>query len=70
MKLSDYLAKEGLSPDQFAERLGVHRTTITRYLNGSRRPERDLERKVMEITRGAVTPIDFMELPESQGAGA
>lgn len=60
MKLSEYLAKEGLTPDQFATRLGVHRSTITRYINGARRPERPLERRIMEVTAGAVTPLDFM----------
>lgn len=60
MKLSDYLAKEGLRPEEFAARLGVHRSTITRYLNGTRRPDRSLERRVMDVTKGAVTPLDFM----------
>jgi DNA-binding transcriptional regulator YiaG len=61
MKLTKYLEREGLSPEQFAARLGVHRTTITRYLNGTRRPNRRQERLLMQVTGGSVTPMDFMD---------
>ncbi len=60
MKLSDYLAKNKISPNKFGEMLGVKsRMTIYRYLNYSRVPSKKMMQKIFELTEGQVTWHDF-----------
>lgn len=62
MLLSDWLENQKQSPEWLAERLGIGRPAVTRYLNGSRRPEWDVIARIIEVTGGAVTANDFVKL--------
>jgi transcriptional regulator with XRE-family HTH domain len=59
MLLSVFLAKKKQTPAEFAERLGVARFTLDRWLRGSSIPQRRLLRKIETVTGGAVRPADF-----------
>ena len=73
MDLQTYLDRESLSPSQFADRMGKSASTITRVLNGTRKPGLDLLIEIMEASGGAVTPNDFVPdpsvTPQSDQAG-
>ena len=71
MQLADWLKRERLTHDQFAVLLSdadrsVDRSTVTRWLPGDdgsppkRRPGWDLLARILEVTKGDVTPNDFL----------
>lgn len=60
MQLASYLKIAGLTPDQFAERIGVDAVSVRRYLSGSRRPRWSVMREIVSVTEGAVGPDDFL----------
>lgn len=60
MTLSEYLSRHGLHQQAFAERVGLTQSTISRYVSGERMPKRQHLRRIMEETRGLVTPTDFL----------
>ena len=60
MTLSEYLQAENMKASHLAERLEVPASTISRILNGQRRPSFGLMRKIAEVTGGKVTPNDFV----------
>jgi transcriptional regulator with XRE-family HTH domain len=60
MRLSEYLAKNGMNPEQFAARVGVHPTTIYRLLSGATIPKRQNLKKIIEATKGEVDISDLM----------
>lgn len=62
MKLKDWLAKEGLSPTDFARRLKRPQATIARYVNGDRIPEPPIMAEIVDATGGEVMPNDFYDL--------
>ena len=57
--LATYLAEEGLSVAKFAERLGVEKMTVYRYISKGRVPRPSIMRKIVEETTGQVTPDSF-----------
>ena len=60
MRLTDYLAREGLNASKFATRLGVPSSTVTRILTGARRPSWGVMQKISVATDGEVSnPADF-----------
>ena len=60
MKLADWLHARSLTPEQLRRMLGVtNRSTIHRWLDGTRRPGRDRLQQIELLTEGAVTPADF-----------
>nr|WP_321182385.1 helix-turn-helix domain-containing protein [Methylobacterium sp. Leaf122] len=61
MKLADYLSEAEIRPATFAERIGVTRQTLWRYMSGDRRPEWDVLERIRTETGGEVTPNDFLE---------
>jgi transcriptional regulator with XRE-family HTH domain len=65
MKLSDWLDQQEpkMSATAFAKRVGLDVSTITRAMNGERRPEWPTLDKIFAATEGAVTPNDF--IPET-----
>lgn len=63
MKLADYLSQAEIKPSAFAERLGVTRQTLWRYMSGDRRPEWDVLERIRAETDGQVTPNDFLDDP-------
>jgi len=60
MKLSTYLSEHDLSASDFAARMGVPVSTITRWAKGERTPGIDMAHRICEATSGAVTASDFL----------
>jgi len=65
MTLSDYLAQSGLSQAEFARAIETSQPTVSRYITGLRMPRRDHLRRIREVTGGAVTANDFVEIAEA-----
>jgi DNA-binding transcriptional regulator YdaS (Cro superfamily) len=70
MRLGDYLDKNDISAYDFATQLanwlGVRRVpfqSVYKWLDGSRKP-RKYASAIFAITKGQVTPNDFIELPD------
>lgn len=61
MTITEYLAREGLSHAEFARRLGVEQSTVSRWVSGERRPEWPQLKLLRAVTKGAVQPNDFLE---------
>ena len=59
MKLATWLAKNKISPTEFARRIRKPQATISRYVNGDRIPERATMAVIKKATRGEVMPNDF-----------
>lgn len=69
MTLSDYLAKNKVSPRDFAARVGVSPEAIRLYTKGARMPRPGVLRTIQNETGGAVTANDFAAANEPvQGA--
>lgn len=66
MKLAAYLTQQNLKPAQFAERIGVPASTITRILSGAREPRLKTVVKIETGTDGAVRIADFVEASEAE----
>ena len=64
MKLSSYLDINDISDAGFARQLGVSRQAVQRYRTADRRPAEEIILKIYLVTKGAVTPNDFMKLPK------
>ena len=67
MKLSRYMAREGLDDEAMAARIRTDaikcdRTMISRYRLGRRRPEWAMINRIAEVTGEAVTADDWMRL--------
>jgi len=79
MKLADYLTDNGLTPAAFAEKLGVHRGTVCRWIKAPEPgkpvhgPSRTMVARIKVITDGKVTANDFAdttdELPDDNATG-
>ena len=66
MKLADYLRENGLTPSEFAARIGRSESTITRLIPASskkqvRKPGWGLLADISKATDGAVTANDFLD---------
>ncbi|MEM9167593.1 MAG: hypothetical protein AAGB48_11315 [Planctomycetota bacterium] len=60
MKLADWLHARSLTPEQLRRMLGVpNRSTVHRWLDGSRRPAPDRLHQIELLTEGGVTRLDF-----------
>lgn len=60
MKLASYLAKHDMKPKDFAELIGVDRTTVIRYVAGARTPSAKAMAKIAAVTNGKVRPNDWV----------
>jgi transcriptional regulator with XRE-family HTH domain len=58
MKLSDFLAREKLNPANFAARIGVAPSTVSRLLRRRRKPSLDLMQRIAEATHKEVSTLD------------
>jgi transcriptional regulator with XRE-family HTH domain len=61
MRLIDWLTENGISQAEFARRSGVEQPNVSRYANGSRRPNAIVLKRIEHATAGAVTANDFFE---------
>lgn len=59
MFLKDWLTKERRTHAWFAEQLGIHQNTVSRYVSGVRLPSRKTMAKITKLTKGKVTHRDF-----------
>jgi len=66
MKLIDWLNRNEVGVGEFAQRIGRHRVTVSRYLSGDRTPRTDDLRAIARETGGAVTANDFYGLSAAQ----
>lgn len=66
MTLADYLTDRRITAAEFAEKLGVHRSTVSRWIGPPSddgetfRPSWDQLSKIKDLTGGLVTANDFM----------
>ena len=60
MKLVTWRKQRGLSQSECAELFSVTRLSVVRYENG-RIPDREIMRRIDEITDGQVSPNDWLE---------
>jgi transcriptional regulator with XRE-family HTH domain len=71
MQLAAYLKANGISDEDFGQRIGVTRQAVHRYKTFGRFPEKEILTLIVEATSGAVTPNDFLQAlatSEQQGA--
>lgn len=64
MKLADWIAREGLSHQEFGDRIGKSQAAVSRYAAGLRMPDEETLIKIFEVTDGEVAPNDFVDLPD------
>lgn len=62
MKLADWMALHGLTDDDLAQRLGVDRSSASRYRRGKQIPASTIMVKIAEVTEGEVRPDSFFDL--------
>lgn len=60
MTLAEFLRERGMTREQFAEQVGVHPVTVSKWTTGAMFPRRDKLAKIAALTGGAVTASDFM----------
>lgn len=61
MKLAAYLREQGLTLEQFAQKIGRTAASVSRLQNGKQRPDWDTMEAIRRETGGLVTPNDFIE---------
>lgn len=61
MKLSDYLAQDGVSVSGLAEALGVTPQAIYRWADGTRQPRSKTLKALVAATGGKVQPNDLYQ---------
>lgn len=59
MTIDEFLQTQSINAAEFAKKLGVSAETVRRYANGSRTPAREVMKRIVDVTEGAVTPNDF-----------
>ena len=57
-KLREIIKKSGLSLTEFADKIGVNRSQISLWINGSRKPR---PKAIREICEALNIPIDYFE---------
>lgn len=66
MQLSEWLAREGVNRNQFAERVGIAPSTIYDVCSGRIAwPRRRIIEAIERGTRGEVTAADFLHAAQS-----
>lgn len=61
MKLETYMQKRNLSDEMFADLVGVDRSTVVKWRNGSRRPNVAAIAAIELRTNGKVRARDFLD---------
>ena len=61
MKLKTYLTQNAINQSQFAALIGVHRSTVHRFIEGTRRPDLTTLERIHRVTGGSVTAVDFFK---------
>ena len=55
MTIREYLDKTCIKHSAFARKLGLERSTFSRYVNGSRKIPDDILSKVIKLSNGKIT---------------
>lgn len=63
MQLADYLIENNMTQQSFADAIGVRQSSVSKWLQGLARPSWPVLKQIKEVTGGAVTADDFIELP-------
>lgn len=58
MKLIEFLDSKHLIHAKFAERCGLKRSAFCRYVNGSRKPTKEIAEKIKKESKNLVTEFD------------
>lgn len=58
MKLVEYLDSRHLIHAKFAERCGLKRSAFCRYVNGSRKPTKEIALRIKKESKNLVTEFD------------
>ncbi|MBY0356087.1 MAG: helix-turn-helix domain-containing protein [Rickettsiales bacterium] len=66
MDIKKYLSLMGQSVTSFAREVGCSPQTVYKYIYGTRFPHRDMQRRVYEVTKGRVTPNDWVGIEEGK----
>lgn len=73
MRLDRYLKRHKTTPEAFAKLIGVHETTVYRFLQGLSFPKSGNLKRIAEATGGSVQANDFMDVkrppPAAGGRG-
>lgn len=59
MRFSVWFRSAPLDVHQVAERLGVHRQTVDRYIRGQLMPRPEMIGRIRKLTKGKVTAADL-----------
>lgn len=60
MKLAAFLLRAGYTDREFAEKIGVERSTVTYLRKGRSRPSLKVMERIAVATHGKVMPNDFI----------
>lgn len=60
---------KGLTRDAIAKKIGVSEVAVLRHERGTRFPPADTQEKYHELTEGAVTPQDWVDLARNPELG-
>ncbi len=63
MDIKTYIKRKSLTEAQFAALIGVGQSAVSRYMSGKRVPEWKVLLRIVEATKGAVKPNDFLPAP-------
>jgi transcriptional regulator with XRE-family HTH domain len=66
MRLDRYLEAHNTPVERFAESIGVHRTSVYRFMKGLAFPRPSTIERITEVTKGNVTANDFIALLPSK----
>jgi transcriptional regulator with XRE-family HTH domain len=66
MKLKEYLSTKKIKHTDFAADLGVSQVTVTRYVNGERKPSLSMALKIEDITKRKVRVSDWFDVSGSE----
>lgn len=70
MDLAAYLSKRKIKPAAFAAEIGVPPSTISRIMRGERDPRGATIRKIVDGSRGEITPGDLIAAALNGSTGA
>lgn len=68
--LTQYLKAENLTQAQFAERIEVRQSTVSKLCTGEKRPSWDLAARIARATDGKVPVSVWADVAQAEGGGA
>jgi DNA-binding phage protein len=66
MRLDHYLLKNDIEVSAFAKDIGVHRTSVYRFIKGLAFPRPETIERIIKVTEGRVTANDFLGIQPSR----